>query len=90
MPRRKVGITHFPLSSEHKRQDKVPPRKVEERVPAGKAGHRLSRAQGAEVSSPDASFRGRGGKGGKSRGSRAGLLGPSRKARNRSTRARGR
>jgi hypothetical protein len=83
--RRKVGITHYPLSSEEKRQAKVPPRKTQERSTGGKSGHRLSREQGA-ASERDAAFGGRGGKGGKSRGSRAGLLAANRKTRNRSTR----
>ena len=83
--RRKVGITHFPLSAEKKRQAKVPPRKTKERSTGGKSGHRLTRGQGAQTASdPEGAFTGKGGKGGKSRGSRAGLLAANRKARNRS------
>jgi hypothetical protein len=81
---RKAGITHFPLSSERSSQKRVPPRKTEERSPRGKSGHRLSRKQDPEAAStPESTFRGKGGKGGKTRGSRAGLLAPSRKVRNR-------
>jgi len=87
--RRKVGITHFPLSSERRRQEKVPPRKAQEPSPSGKNGHRLSREQDAkDVSRSDSSFRGKGEKSGKSRGSRAGLLSANRKTRNRSSRGR--
>ena len=81
---RKVGITHFPLSTEHSSQERVPPRKVKDPSKSGKRGHRLSRTSNSQVASaPDSTFRGKGGKGGKARGSRAGLLAPSRKVRNR-------
>ena len=88
--RRKVGITHFPLSSEQKRQEKVPPRKAEERSPSGKSGHRLTRQQGGDASASEGAFGGKGGKGGKTRGSRAGLLATNQKSRGRSIRARSR
>jgi hypothetical protein len=87
MPRRKVGISHFPLSAEARRQEKVRPPKAEQRTSGGKSGHRLSREQGGPaVSGSDASFRGTGRKSGKSRGARAGLLRAGRKSRNRSAR----
>jgi hypothetical protein len=86
MARRKVGITHFPLSSEQDSQERVPPRRESRSQPAaGKQGHRLSREQPPQVTSaPDNTFGGKGGKGGKARGSRAGLVSASRKVRNRS------
>ena len=97
MPQRgKVGITHFPLSSEQRRQEKVRTGKAEAAKTntrtaggSGKSGHRLSREQGAQVDS-ESSFGGKGGTGGKSRGSRASLLASSRKVRTKSARARNR
>ena len=95
MPQRgKVGITHFPLSSEQRRQEKVrtgkkKAAKTNTRTSGGhgKNGHRISREQGAQSSEEaESSFRGRGGKGGKSRGSRAGLLASSRKVRDKRVR----
>ena len=93
-----VGITHFPLASEQRRQEKVRIGKAEAAKTntrtaggSGKSGHRLSREQGAESKvDSESSFRGKGGKGGKSRGSRASLLASSRKVRNKSARARNR
>lgn len=82
---RKTGITHFPLSAEQQSQERVPPRKTTNRPSGGKSGHRLSRKQEPQVTSaPDSTFSGKGGKGGKTRGSRAGLLAASRKVRDRS------
>ena len=83
--KRKVGITHFPLSSEQVSQEKVPPAKRAKPQGSGaKGGHRISRGQGQATSAADKMFAGKGGKGGKSRGSRAGLLAGSRKVRTRS------
>jgi hypothetical protein len=90
MPQRqKIGITHFPLSSEKKGQDKVARKKSQEQSGGPKNGHRLSRQQGA-TSEGEGAFAGKGGKGGKSRGARAGLLAANRKVRNRSRGGRGR
>ena len=92
----KVGITHYPLSSEQRRQEKVRIGKAEAAKTntrtaggSGKSGHRLSREQGTHSTiDSESSFRGKGGKGGRSRGSRASLLASSRKVRNKSARAR--
>lgn len=92
---RKVGITHFPASAEQRRQQKVRLGKADagnrSTRTSGKSGHRISRKQGAQSSvEAEGSFAGKGGKGGKSRGSRAGLLAPSRKVRNKGIRRRSR
>ena len=79
-PKRRTGITHFPLQDEKMSQREVPPRgkKKEEASPptrSGKTGHRLSRKAGrADAPSSENDFKGSGGKGGKTGGSRAGLL----------------
>jgi hypothetical protein len=91
---RKVGITHFPLPSEQRRQEKVRAGKAETAKSntrtsggSGKSGHRLSRDRGAQT---EGSFGATGGKGGKTRGSRAGLLASNRKVRSKSVKTRGR
>jgi hypothetical protein len=79
---RPAGITHHPLEQEQGRQKQVPPRgkaKDPSKSPpkAGSArGHRLSRQEGPQgaTSATEAHFEGIGGKGGKTGGSRAGLL----------------
>jgi hypothetical protein len=84
--KRKVGITHFPVKSEQAQQEKVPPRGTKQtaRSDQSSRGHRLSREQKSVSSDPEGRFLGKGGKGGKTRGSRAGLLSSSRKVRARS------
>lgn len=85
--KRKVGITHFPIQSEQARQEKVRPPDTKQAGPSrqGNQGHRLSREQQpASSSESEGRFLGKGGKGGKTRGSRAGLLSSSRKVRARS------
>jgi hypothetical protein len=83
--KRKIGITHFPLSSEQASQEKVRPAGLTKSQRAGaKGGHRISRDQGPAMSAADRTVDGKGGKGGKSRGSRADLLARSRKGRTRS------
>jgi hypothetical protein len=85
--KRKVGITHFPIQSEQARQEKVSPPGTKQADPSRQSsrGHRLSREQKPASSSyPEGAFLGKGGKGGKTRGSRAGLLSSSRKVRARS------
>lgn len=83
--RRKVGMTNHPLDEERNRQGKVPPRGASKksRGPAHSAGtrrgHRLSRKPGSGGGEPDGRYATKGTKGGKSRGSRAGLLSASRK-----------
>lgn len=81
--KRQVGITHFPLSSEEARQEKVPPRRYAgASTPGGSKGHRLSREpRAASPADADGRFDQKGEKGGKARGSRAGLLSASRKVR---------
>ena len=84
MPPRKVGTSHFPLSAEVQRQQIVRAQKTGQQSSGGKSGHRLSREQGAQaIKGSEGSFRGSGGKSGKTRGSRAGLLSANRnRARN--------
>jgi len=78
--KQQTGITHFPLQDEKISQRQVPPRgkKKEGASPTmrpGKRGHRLSRKSGrAGAVSSNNEFEGSGGKGGKTGGSRAGLL----------------
>ena len=82
--KRQVGITHFPLTSEKARQENVPPRRYTgDSTPGGKKGHRLSREPRApSPAGADGRFEQNGEKGGKTGGSRAGLLSASRKVRN--------
>ncbi|HJT19405.1 MAG TPA: hypothetical protein VJ746_02980 [Nitrospira sp.] len=88
----KTGITHFPLEDEQARQEQVPPRgKTKRGAPPATGstnhGHRLSRSTGRKSpSESDNAFEGRGAKGGKSRGSRAGLLSAGRKGKGRASR----
>ena len=78
--KQRTGITHFPLEDEKISQRQVPPRgkKKEGASPTtrqGKTGKRLSRKSGrAGIFSSNNDFEGSGGKGGKTGGSRAGLL----------------
>lgn len=78
----KSGITHFPLEEEQARQEKVHENASGENEappPGSVRGHRLSRK--ADPPSQEESgdhVGGRGGKRGKTRGSRAGLLSASR------------
>lgn len=80
-----VGITHFPLEEEQARQEKVDEKAAAQGQSALSSGthhgHRLSRQ--ADPPAPEESegtFEGKGGKGGKTGGSRAGLLSSSQKA----------
>ena len=84
--RRKVGMSNRPLNEEMRRKEKVPPRgeSTKNRGPAHSAGtrrgHRLSRKAGKNQGpQPDGRYTTKGAKGGKSRGSRAGLLSAGRK-----------
>lgn len=76
-----VGMTHFPLVEEQDRRKKVP-RHDEAAASAGsRRGHRLSRKTTPQaLEDAEGRFDGKGGKGGKTGGSRAGLLSASRKA----------
>jgi hypothetical protein len=82
---REHGITQHPLEQEEHRQAQVPPRPQAEdgadsSAAGSRRGHRLSRQEGnQDAVSSENNFEGKGGKGGKTGGSRAGLLG-SRKA----------
>ena len=80
-----VGITHFPLQDEASRQERVPrERRFKDEPGDKKRGHRLSREQGSKaIAADENNFQGKGGTGGKSRGSRSGLLAANRKVRNR-------
>ena len=76
---RRTGITHFPLQEEKISQREVPPRGkkkegASQTTRSGKRGHRLSRKAGRSVTLSENDFKGSGGKGGKTGGSRAGLL----------------
>ena len=76
---RRTGITHFPLQEEQISQREVPPRGkkkegASQTTRSGKRGHRLSRKAGRSVTLSENDFKGSGGKGGKTRGPRAGLL----------------
>jgi hypothetical protein len=77
---RRAGISHFPLQDEQGRQQQVPPLgtfKDGTTSPAGQGthGHRRSRTQGQQILlDSEGRFEGKGGKGGKTGGSRAGLL----------------
>jgi|SRR4051812_22893719 hypothetical protein len=81
----KAGITHFPLRKEQESQERVPPQSQIKRVSnvekgAVGRGHRLSRkATPKALLESEGLFEGKGGKGGKTGGSRAGLLSASRK-----------
>jgi hypothetical protein len=77
-----TGITHHPIEDEQARQEQVPPRgeakdgSTPTPEPGSTKAHRLSREPGPEgdPSTAEGSFQGKGGKGGQSGGSRAGLL----------------
>lgn len=80
----KSGITHFTLEEEQDRQEKVHQSASDkgEAPPSSKPslGHRMSRyIEPPSAEKSDERFHGKGGKGGKTRGSRAGLLSASRK-----------
>lgn len=83
--KRQTGITHFPLDAEEDNQERVPPRGAtkegSENLPApgtgSVKGHRLSRQEGrgeVEVVESDGEFAAKSGKGGKTSGSRAGVV----------------
>jgi hypothetical protein len=80
------GITHHPLDAEWDRQEKVHPTEEAESHPeemsaASRKGHRLSRQPGRNrTPEKDGGLARKSSKGGKTRGSRAGLLSASRKA----------
>jgi hypothetical protein len=80
--RRRVGITHFPLSQEDRTQQAVPPKGEakqggRQRTPAPRKQRTAVREE-TDLASPRANavskLGAKGGKGGKSGGSRAGLL----------------
>jgi hypothetical protein len=78
-----LGISHFPLKEEQARQDKVDEKASAQAEAPPSAGSRREHLLSRENDSPtaeesDERFEGRGGKGGKTRGSRAGLLSASR------------
>ena len=83
---KQIGITHHPLDAEQDSQKRVPPRGKAKRqsgpnMSGTRRGHRLSRQAGRDNSEEsDAGITRKSGKGGKTRGSRAGLLSTSRKA----------
>ncbi len=79
-----AGISHFPLEEEQDRQDKVHEKAAAQAEAPPSAGsrreHRLSRENDPPTAEEsDERFEGRGGKGGKTGGSRAGLLSASSK-----------
>ncbi len=77
---KEVGITHFPLEEEQARQQKVDEHHPPEGETPASHGHRLSREpEPPTAEEADARFEGKGGKGGKTGGSRAGLLPANRK-----------
>ena len=79
----KSGISHFPLEEEQDRQEKVHENaSAREAAPAAgsRRGHRMSRqTDPPPVEESEERFEGRGGKGGRTGGSRAGLLSASSK-----------
>ena len=86
--RRKVGMSNHPLDVEARRQSNVPARgqAKKKRGPAHSSGttrgHRLSRKAGGRLEiEPDRRYVSKSAKGGKCRGSRAGLLSAGRKSR---------
>jgi hypothetical protein len=77
-----IGITHFPLDDEQQSQKRVPSRKTNSRTNQGGGGthgHRLSRESQPGITFDPESFSGKGGKGGKTKGSRAGFLSSNKK-----------
>ena len=76
-PTRRTGITHFPLEDEKISQREVPPRGKKQdgassTTTSDTRGHRLSRKLGRpDAHSSENDFKGSGGKGGKTGGSRA-------------------
>jgi hypothetical protein len=84
----RTGITHFPLPKEQDRQERVPTRSESKlgttKPGVGGRGHRLSRKAAPQpLSKLDGRFEAKGTKGGKTGGSRAGLLSASRKVKKR-------
>lgn len=79
---KQVGITHFPLEEELSRQERVAPPPVEPE-PLGSHGlaHELEALN--DPVEPEAGPASKSAKGGKTRGSRAGLLSASRKVKER-------
>jgi len=76
---KRVGITHFPYEEERSRQDKVP-HPLAEPEPLARHGLAHQLDEPAEADGGPAS---KSAKGGKTRGSRAGLLSASRKVKER-------
>jgi hypothetical protein len=79
-----IGITHHPLDAEEDSQQRVPARSQAKRQSGVKMsgtsrGHRLSRQAGHDNPETDGGMAKKSGKGGKTGGSRAGLLSASRK-----------
>jgi hypothetical protein len=78
-----AGITHFPLREEQESENRGPDPGQGESPSGSPSGHRLSRSssRSQQVAESEGLFEGKGGKGGKTRGSCAGLLSASRKVR---------
>jgi len=80
------GISHFPLEEERARQQNVhetASARGEAPTAGSRRGHRMSRqTDPPPMEEADERFEGRGGKGGKTGGSRAGLLSASSKEQN--------
>ena len=79
-----IGITHHPLDAEQDNQQRVPARGQAKKQTGPKMsgtsrGYRLSRKPGRDYPESDGGTARKSGKGGKTGGSRAGLLSTSRK-----------
>lgn len=79
---KKTGVTHFPLDEEKKNQKRVPPRgKAKEQMKATSQSRDKRGASPALTNGEERRISRLGAKGGKSSGSRAGLVSSSKKTR---------
>lgn len=76
-----TGVTHFPLQEEKKTQQRVPPRGASKQEMKGisQSGRKRGAQPAASMSADERTITRRGAKGGKSGGSRAGLVSSNKK-----------